>query len=82
MGTKAVFQLSNSMDPEQKSNLEKALISQTWNKSLTRTLVAAIEKGLQKPKETKKLSALEIAVRKEKGRKFSSRPYNSEDSDE
>ncbi len=60
------------MHPEHKASLVKALDGQSWNKNLSRKLIAAIEKDLRKPKETKKLSALQLAVQKEKGVKLNS----------
>jgi len=70
------------MHPEHKSNLEKALVTQTWNKNLSRELMTAIEEELKKPKKEKKLSALQLAVQKEKGEKVKSSPNSSEGSEE
>ena len=70
------------MNYEQKSNLEKALISQTYNKSLVGEVVNAIEENLKRPKPKQEPSALKIAIEKEKGRNFESRPDTSDNSEE
>ena len=62
------------MNYEHKSNLEKTLLSQTWNQALTGALVRAIEEDLQKPKSKSSPSALQLAVEIEKGKKFKSGP--------
>ena len=55
------------MNHEHKSNLEKALLSQTWNRQLAKAVVMALEKYLKKPKEKKAPSILQLAVEREKG---------------
>ena len=70
------------MHPEHKASLVKALDAQSWNKDLSRELVAAIEKDLRKPKEKKSLSALQLAVQKEKGVRFKSGPQTSDDTED
>ena len=70
------------MHSELKANLEKALVAQTSNKSLAGALVAAVEEDIKKPKEIKKQSKLQLAVQKEKGRRFKSGLYISEDGEE
>ena len=70
------------MNYEQKSNLEKALISQTYNKRLAGAVVNAVEKDLRRTKPKDEPSALKIAIEKEKGRSFKSRPDTSESLEE
>ena len=62
------------MNYEHKSNLKQALISQTWNKSLAGEVVNAIEEDLKKPKKKLEPSILQLAIEKEKGKKFKSGP--------
>ena len=70
------------MNYEQKSNLEKALLSQTWNKNLAKAVVSSIEAELLKAKPQKAPSALQLAVEKEKGKQFRSGPDISDESAE
>ena len=70
------------MNYEHKTNLEKALLSQTWNKSLTGAVVDAIEEDLKKPKAKKAPSMLQLAIAKEKKKEFQSGPNISEGSEE
>ncbi|MDP6834284.1 MAG: hypothetical protein QGG94_03905 [Prochlorococcaceae cyanobacterium ETNP1_MAG_9] len=70
------------MNHEHRSNLKKALLSQTWNNALTSAVLQCIEADLQKPKQKKSPSALQLAVEGEKGRKFKSGPAISEGSEE
>ena len=70
------------MNYEHKTNLEKALLSQTWNKSLTGAVVDAIEEDLKKPKTKKAPSMLQLAIAKEKKKEFQSGPNISEGSEE
>ena len=57
------------MNDEHKSNLKKALMSQTWNKKLMLAVVDAIEDDLKKPKTKESSSDLKTALNKEKGLK-------------
>jgi len=57
------------MNYETKSNLRKALISQTWNKNLATAIVNAVEEDLRKPKPKAGKSMLQLAIEKEKGKK-------------
>ena len=70
------------MNYEHKSNLKKAIISQTWNKNLAGAVVNAIEEDLKKPKPKEEPSSLQIAIEKEKGRKFKPGPDTTEGADE
>ncbi len=70
------------MNYKHKSNLEQALISQTWNKSLAGEVVTAIEEDLKKPKKKVEQSILQLAIEKEKGRKFKSGPDTFDSSEE
>ena len=54
------------MNNEHKSNLEKALVSQTWNKHLAEAVVDAIADNLKRPKSKEKPTVLQIAVAKGK----------------
>ena len=58
------------MDYEQKTNLEKALFSQTWNKKISKAVVIAVEEGKRRPVFNKKPSPLMLAVAKEKFKKI------------
>ena len=70
------------MNYEHKSNLENALKSQTWNKSLVKDLVNAIEESLKRPKSINKKSLLQIAIETEKDKKLKSGPDISNSSEE
>lgn len=70
------------MNYEHKTNLQKALISQTWNEVLASKIVTAIEENLRKPKPSKGPSMLQIAVEKEKGKTHKLQTYNHEDAEE
>ena len=70
------------MNYEHKSSLEKALISQTWNKNLTGAVVTAIEENSKKPKPKKEPSKLQLAIENEKAKKYKSGPDFSEGSEE
>ena len=70
------------MNYEHKSNLEKALVSQTWNKHLAGAVVSAIEEDLKKPKPKPEPSPLQIALIKEKGKQFKSGPEALESQEE
>ena len=76
------FHFPKHMNYEQKSNLEKALISQTYNKSLAGAVVNAIEEDLKRPKPKQEPSALKIAIEKEKGRSVDSQTDIHETSEE
>ena len=70
------------MNYEHKANLKSALLSQTWNKSLTGAVVEAIEEDLKKPKPKPSPSMLQLAIEEEKGKQFKSGPDISEGSEE
>ena len=70
------------MNYEHKSSLEKALLSQTRNKNLTVAIVTAIEEDSKKRKPKKTPSMLQLAIEKEKRKKFKSGPDISEGSEE
>ena len=70
------------MNYEHKSNLKNALVSQTWNKNLASAVVEAIETDKKKPKKKESPTALQLAIAKEKGKKFKSGPDTSEGSEE
>ena len=57
------------MNEEEKLNLEKAIISQTWNERLAKAVVSAVEGEASKPKRKKETSALQRAVEMEQGKK-------------
>ena len=61
------------MNLEHKSNLRKALLSQTWNQSLAAEVIHAIEQGLKTPKPREAKSAIQLAIEKEKKNRFRSR---------
>ena len=54
------------MNYEHKSNLRKALISQTWNKRLASAILNAVEEDLKRPQPQKGQSNLQLAIEKEK----------------
>ena len=70
------------MNYEHKSCLEKALISQTWNKNLAGAVVNAIEEDSKKPKPKKGPSMLQLAIENEKAKRYKSGPDFSEGSEE
>ena len=70
------------MNYEHKSNLKKALISQTWNKNLAGAVINAIEENLKRPQPKGEPSALQIAIEKEKGLKVKAGPGTFEGADE
>lgn len=70
------------MNYEHKSNLKKALISQTWNKPLAGAVINAIEEDLKQPKKKAEPSILQLAVEKEKSKSVKSFPVINDNSDE
>ena len=70
------------MNYEHKTNLKKALISQTCNENLTSKLVSKIEENSKKPKQKIGPSLLQLAIEKEKGKSSKSKTYNSEVTEE
>ena len=70
------------MNYEHKSNLKNALISQTWNQQLASAVIDAIEENLKKAKPKVGPSSLQLAIEKEKGKKFKSGPETPEVSEE
>ena len=67
------------MNYEHKSNLKKALISQTWNENLAATIVNAIEEELMKPTPKAGKSMLKLAIEKEKREQKSQRSFHGID---
>ncbi len=68
------------MNYEHKSNLQKALLSQTWNRDVVAAVVTAIEEEIKKPKAKTMQSPLQIAIKKEK--RFKPAPETSESGEE
>ncbi len=66
------------MNHEHRSNLKKALLSQTWNTALAGAVLQSIEADQEKPKLKKAPSALQLAVQEEKGKQFKSSAEISE----
>ena len=66
------------MNHEQRLNLKKALLSQTWNKALVSAVLQSIEADLKKPKKKNTPSQLQLAVNKEKGKQYKSNPAISD----
>ena len=67
------------MKDENKSNLKKTLMSQTWNENLTGAIVNAIEEELMKPKPKAGKSMLKLAIEKEKREKRNLRSFHGID---
>ncbi|WP_320668217.1 hypothetical protein [Prochlorococcus sp. MIT 1307] len=70
------------MNYAQKLNLEKALVSQTWNQNLAGAVINAIEQDQKKAKPKQGPSLLQLAIEREKGKKFKSGPDTSEIAEE
>ena len=70
------------MNYEQKANLKKALLSQTYNKNLAGAVVNAIEEALKRPKPKQEPSVLKLAIEKEKGRSSQPLSGTSDNSEE
>ncbi len=70
------------MNKEHKINLQKALISQTWNKELTGEVISAIETDLKQPKSKPEPSKLRLAIEKENKKRLNSLPFLTNDSED